>query len=125
VDGSNVPLCLDTGHILVGGGDPVALAVKLPERISHVHFKDVDAGLAGQVRDGQVAYSDAVRGGMFRPLGEGDVDVPAIVQALRGADYSGWYVLEQDVMLSGAPAEGAGPIADVARSRDYLTGLLA
>lgn len=125
LDGSNIPLCLDTGHIMVGGGDPVELAVKLPERISHVHFKDVDAGLAGQVRDGQVAYSDAVRNGMFRPLGAGDVDVPAIVHALQGAGYSGWYVLEQDIMLSGAPDEGAGPDADVAQSRDYLTGLLS
>lgn len=125
VDGSQASLCLDTGHILVGGGDPVELARKLPERINHVHLKDVDAELAERVRTGQVAYSDAVRGELFRPLGDGDVDVPAIASALRGAGYSGWYVLEQDVMLAGAPAEGAGPVADVARSRDYLVAVLS
>jgi inosose dehydratase len=125
IDGSTVPLCLDTGHILVGGGDPVELAHNVPERINHVHLKDVDAELAARVRHGETAYSDAVRAEMFRPLGDGNVDVPALIRALTGAGYSGWYVLEQDVMLAGAPAEGAGPVADVARSRDYLTAVLS
>lgn len=121
-DGCAVPFCLDTGHVLVGGGDPVALARDLADRINHVHFKDVDAELAGRIRSGAITFSDAVRAGVFRPLGDGDVDIPAIVSALR--DYSGWYVLEQDVMLSAAPPDGAAPMLDVARSRDYLAGLL-
>jgi inosose dehydratase len=121
-DGCTVPFCLDTGHVLVGGGDPVALARDLADRINHVHFKDVDAALAGRIRSGEITFSDAVRAGVFRPLGDGDVDIPAIVSALR--DYTGWYVLEQDVMLSASPPDNAGPMVDVGRSRDYLAGLL-
>lgn len=120
--GCAVPFCLDTGHILVGGGDPVALARDLSDRINHVHFKDVDAALAGRIRSGEITFSDAVRAGVFRPLGDGDVDIPAIVSAL--SDYTGWYVLEQDITLSAAPPDDAGPMLDVARSRDYLAGLL-
>jgi len=123
-DGSRVAFCLDTGHITAGGGDPVALARDLPERINHVHFKDVEAGLAARVAAGEVPYSDAVRAGVFRPLGDGDVDIPAIVAALRAVNYSGWYVLEQDVMLSAAPPEDAGPMLDVARSKEYLASIL-
>lgn len=121
-EGCAVPFCLDTGHVLVGGGDPVTLARDLADRINHVHFKDVDAALAGRIRSGEITFSDAVRAGVFRPLGDGDVDIPAIVSALH--DYTGWYVLEQDITLSAAPPDNAGPMLDVARSKDYLAGLL-
>ena len=48
--GSSIPLCLDTGHLLIGGTDPVELARAVPDRVAHVHLKDVDAGLAARVR---------------------------------------------------------------------------
>ena len=60
---------------------------------------------------------------MYRPLGSGDVDFAAIVGHLRGRDYGGWYVLEQDTILSAAP-RGEGPLTDVRRSADYLRKLL-
>ena len=120
LDGSAVALCLDTGHLLVGGTDPVALAERVPGRIAHVHLKDVDAGLAADVRAGRRPYSDAVRDGMFRPLGAGDVDIARVVRALDGAGYTGWYVLEQDVMLAGADED---PLADVAAGIRYLGAL--
>ena len=41
--GSVIPLCLDTGHLLIGGTDPVELARTVPDRVAHVHLKDVDA----------------------------------------------------------------------------------
>ena len=41
--GSAIPLCLDTGHLLIGGTDPVELARTVPDRVAHVHLKDVDA----------------------------------------------------------------------------------
>ncbi len=50
LDGSAIPLCLDTGHLLIGGTDPVDLARQAPERITHVHLKDVDDALASRVR---------------------------------------------------------------------------
>ncbi|MFC0531979.1 TIM barrel protein [Phytohabitans kaempferiae] len=120
LDGSDIPLCLDTGHLLAGGTDPAALARQAPERVAHVHLKDVDAAAAARVRTGEISYTDAVRAGMYRPLGDGDVDVAGIVAALTAAGYTGWYVLEQDTMLDAAPADGAGPIGDVRASLAYL-----
>ena len=120
--GSDVPLCLDTGHLLVGGTDPVELVRSVPERVLHVHLKDVDAGWAAKVRDGDVSYTDAVAAGMYRPLGRGDVDVAQIVRLLEGRGYQGWYVLEQDTVLAGPP-DGDGPLADVRDSVAYLRSL--
>jgi inosose dehydratase len=118
--GSAVPLCLDTGHLVVGGADPARIAAEHPHRVAHVHLKDVDAGLAARVRGGDVTYAEAVRAGMFRPLGKGDVDIAGIVRTLDAAGYPGWYVLEQDVMLDGPDAD---PLPDVAASVDYLRSL--
>lgn len=118
--GSTVPLCLDTGHLLIGGTDPLELAGTAGARIRHVHLKDIDAGLAGRVRCGELSYTGAVRAGMYRPLGQGDIDIAAIVHRLESAGYDGWYVLEQDTVLDGAPPPGAGPREDVAASVGFL-----
>jgi inosose dehydratase len=121
--GSRVGLCVDTGHLVVGGADPVALTARHPDRVVHVHLKDVDRSIAARVIDGSLTFGEAVRGGMFRPLGDGDVDIAAMVQTLEGAGYQGWYVLEQDVMLddeAGQEADDEGPVADVRKSLDYL-----
>ncbi|HSK26726.1 MAG TPA: sugar phosphate isomerase/epimerase [Jiangellales bacterium] len=124
LDGSSVPLTLDTGHLLVGGTDPAELARDATDRVAHAHLKDVDAGWAARVRAGEVTYTEAVRRGMYRPLGEGDVDVAGIVGTLEDAGYQGWYVLEQDTVLVEEPGTGsAGPAADVRTSIDHLKGL--
>lgn len=125
--GSRIGLCLDTGHLLIGGGDPVRVAVEHPDRIAHMHLKDVDLAWARKVQDGSAAYTDAVASGMYVALGEGDVDIETIVASLEGAGYTGWYVLEQDTILTGDPADptttkGAGdPVADVRTSIGHLT----
>jgi inosose dehydratase len=119
--GSHMALCLDTGHLLIGGGDPVRVAVEHPGRIGHVHLKDVRLDLAERVRAGELSYTEGVARGMYVPLGAGDVDIAAIVRALEGAGYTGWYVLEQDTMLTGDPAAtGADPLADVRASVAHL-----
>lgn len=125
LDGCAVPLCLDTGHVVLGGGDPVAIARETPERIVHLHLKDVDAELAARVVEGRLAFSDAVLAGVFVPLGHGDVDARSVLESVRGAGYEGWYVFEQDTKLAAEPAEAAGPRADVARSLAFLHGALA
>lgn len=118
--GSAIPLCLDTGHLLIGGTDPVALAAAVPSRIAHTHLKDVDDALAGKVRSGELTYTDAVRTGMYRPLGQGDIDIAAIVRGLESSGYTGWYVMEQDAILSAEPPPGGGPLADVRASHAFL-----
>jgi inosose dehydratase len=123
LDGSWISLCLDTGHLLIGGTDPAELARQAPERIAHIHFKDVDARQARRVQDGRLTYTQGIREGMYRPLGSGDVDVPAIVGSLRARGYDGWYVLEQDAILTEEP-RGEGPVADVWASAEYLRSVL-
>lgn len=120
---SDVGLCLDTGHVFLGGGDPVELARTAAGRVIHVHLKDVDPIAAKRVRSGQVAFRQAVIDGMFVPLGQGAVDIAGVISRLEGAGYDGWYVLEQDVSLPGEPAIGEGPKADAEISVDYLSRL--
>ncbi len=123
LEGSVISLCLDTGHLLIGGTDPAELTRQAPGRIAHTHFKDVNDQIAAQVRSGRLTYTEGVRRGMYRPLGLGDVDFAAIVRYLRGRDYGGWYVLEQDTILTAEP-RGEGPVADVRQSAGYLRTLL-
>jgi inosose dehydratase len=122
LEGSTVPLCLDTGHLLVGGTDPATVVREVPGRVVHTHLKDVDERLARRVRTGEVTYTEAVRGGMYRPLGQGDVDIAGIVRTLQADGYTGWYVMEQDTVLDAEPT-GPGPVEDVAASVAYLRSL--
>jgi inosose dehydratase len=123
LDGSSIALCLDTGHLLIGGTDPAELTRQAPHRIAHTHVKDVDLGLARQVQSGRRTYTEAVRNGMYRPVGRGDVDFAAIVGHLRDDGYTGWYVLEQDTILTEEP-RGDGPVADVRASVRELRDIL-
>jgi inosose dehydratase len=123
LDGSGIPLCLDTGHLLIGGTDPAELARAATARIGHVHLKDVTAAVAHKVADHEISYTDGVSGGLYRPLGQGDVDVAGVVSALEAAGYQGWYVLEQDTILDGPPRD-EGPVRAVRESLGYLRGLL-
>ncbi|MGH3759798.1 TIM barrel protein [Actinophytocola sp.] len=121
---SDLPLCVDTGHLLIGGTDPVELVRAAPHRVGHVHLKDVRADLAEAVRDGRISYTEAVARGVYVPLGEGDVDLPELLKLLRDNDYDGWYVLEQDTALPehGADETGADelPRRATARSLAFL-----
>jgi len=125
LDGATIPICLDTGHLLVGGTDPVQLADEAPNRVAHVHLKDVDLKIARQVRSGTLAYTAAVAAGLYRPLGGGDVDIGGIVSSLERAGYRGWYVLEQDTVLAAETPAGAGPLVDVRASLAYLASVRA
>ncbi len=117
--GSSIPLCLDTGHLLIGGTDPLELARAVPNRIAHTHLKDVDAALAAKVQAGDMTYTDAVKAGMYTALGTGDVNIEGIVSVLRDNGFDGWFVLEQDTILDAEPAED-GPPRDVLASVAYL-----
>jgi inosose dehydratase len=115
-----VRLCLDTGHLAVGGTDPLDFVQAAGDRIVHVHLKDVDARLAGRVRSGSLPFSGAVRRGLFRPLGDGDVDLAGLLSRLLEQGYGGWFVVEQDVALAAEPPDGWGPLGDVRRSVSFF-----
>ncbi len=123
LEGSDAGLCLDTGHLAVGGTVPVEVAREYAGRVKLVHLKDVDLSLSSAVASGEKPYAEAVREGMYRPAGAGDLDLESIIGFVEGRGYDGWYVLEQDVMLDSEP-EGEGPLADVRTSLEYVEGRL-
>lgn len=111
-------LCLDTGHLRFGGGDPLTAIEQYAPRIWHVHFKDFDPQVAERARRDEWDYFEQVRHGVFCELGQGDVDFAAVVAALQRVGYEGWIVVEQDVLPGlGTPKESA------ARNRAYLRQL--
>ncbi|WP_280432794.1 TIM barrel protein [Nocardia brasiliensis] len=121
---SELDLCLDTGHLLIGGTDPVRLAQRHAERIGHVHLKDVRIAVADKVRGGAMEYSEAVRQGLYVPLGDGDVDVAALVHSMQAAGYRGWYVMEQDTALQSTDSAEL-PSRHTERSLRHLAGLVS
>ena len=125
VHDSDLLLCVDTGHLLIGGTDPVDLVRRHPRRVGHVHLKDVREDLAERVRTGATTYTQAVKDGIYVPLGAGDVDLAAMLKLLRDNDYDGWYVLEQDTALPGDTAADSLPRTHTRQSLDHLARLLA
>ena len=119
---SRIALCVDTGHLVIAGVDPVDLVREAPERVAHVHLKDVDLAVAKRVRQSEETYTEAIAHGLFTPLGHGGVDIRGVVGALEASGYAGWYVLEQDTILTCDP-KGEGPAADVRTSLEFLRGI--
>ena len=121
---SDVGWCLDTGHLLIGGTEPVDFVRRNGDRIVHVHLKDVDASLATRVRAGELSLVEATQQGLFKPLGQGDARIAEVLRALDDVGYERWLVLEQDTAITGPePPDGDGPVLDVGRSIEYLTTL--
>ena len=117
-DPSSLGLCLDTGHLVYAGADPLQVLAEHASRIWHVHFKDCDPAVAQKAREQRLGYLAAVRSQLFGELGRGSVNFPAVTAALRDMAYNGWIVVEQDVFPGyGSPAESAR------RNREYLRGL--
>jgi inosose dehydratase len=119
---TDVPWCYDTGHLLIGGVDPVRFASEHGDRIGHVHFKDVDARVAARFNAKELSLMQAVQHGLFRPLGEGDARIEEVVRALAASGYERWLVLEQDLAITGSePPVGSGPVLDVRKSIEFLS----
>jgi inosose dehydratase len=97
-DPSLLGLCLDMGHYAFGGGDPLKALQKYYDRIWHVHFKDYDPAVGESSRQNQYDYFESVKNGVFCELGKGIVDFDGIVRELKRRNYSGWIVVEQDVL---------------------------
>jgi inosose dehydratase len=106
-EASGLGLCLDTGHWIVGGGDPADALRAHAARLEHVHLKDVDPTVLAGLRAGETGgFLEAIRLRLFTELGAGALDLPAVIDALAGLDYRGWLMTEQDSCW-GPPSESA------------------
>jgi inosose dehydratase len=116
---SDVGLCFDTGHLVLGGGDPVAAVRQWQSRINHVHLKDIRRRVIDQVLREGGSMMEVWTEGAFCRLGNGDLDLDAILSSLRAANYKGWIVIEQDTIPQpGTPRDTAA--IDQDRNRAYL-----
>ncbi len=118
-DPSTLGLVLDMGHYAFSGGNPLEALKKYRERIWHIHYKDCDPALAAKSRNQKWNYFKSVENGVFCELGKGSVDFKAITAELKAQKYSGWIVVEQDVLPGmGNPKECA------LRNREYLKSIV-
>jgi inosose dehydratase len=112
---TTIGLCLDTGHLLLGGGDPVKAMEDWGGRINHVHLKDARKAVVEQIVREAAPVAEIWRRKAFCRLGEGDLDVDGVLERLRSG-YSGWLVVEQDVL----PDPSGKAAADQRANREYL-----
>ena len=100
-------LCLDVGHYLVGGGEPVRAIRHYGPLVTHVHLKDVDSSVLARLRSREIdGFSAAVRDRIFTELGNGALDLRGVLATLDALVYTGWLMVEQDSSWL-PPAEAA------------------
>ena len=96
VTGASVGLTLDTGHAALGGIDPVSAIRANPERIAHVHCKDIRSAVFAEVQAKDTSFLEGVLAGMFTVPGDGGLDYTAVMRALADIGYAGWIVVEAE-----------------------------
>ncbi|QNJ93890.1 TIM barrel protein [Mycolicibacterium fluoranthenivorans] len=119
LDLSDIGLCMDAGHFLVGGGDPVEYVKKWGDRIDHVHLKTADLERFQSIVDEGLPTNAIWEHEVFPRLGEGALDVDAFLEALHEIDYAGWLVVEQDIFPTTAE-RFAQAAADQRANRAFL-----
>lgn len=116
VDPKILGVCLDTGHSAYAGFDPVDFYLRHRQRISYLHFKDVNPIVRKRVIENRVGFYDACAAGLFCNLGQGMVDFLALRAALSSAGFSGWATVEQDC----DPKDLQSPLAHATANLTYL-----
>ena len=97
-----VGLCLDIGHELRAGVDPVESILKYGDRLHDLHLKNVTA-------------ANKSGGGIQVPRGK--IDIPAVVRALRKTNYTGACSLEYEKDMD-------DPLLGIAESIGYFRGVV-
>jgi inosose dehydratase len=116
-----VGLCLDTGHCVYGGGDPLDEARKYRSLLRYLHIKDVNAFVLGQVRAQALDFGQAVAAGVFSPIGQGCICFSEFFRWLRAQGYAGWFVVEQDVKYGHTTVP---PVESMRLSLEYLKEMM-
>lgn len=119
IDADVLKLCLDTGHSHYAGFDPVAFMKRHRDRLSYVHFKDIDPAVKADVVAKRTDFYHACGQGIFCNLGKGMTDFMAVQKLLLDTNYDGWCTVEQDC----DPAGSTSPVDDARANREYLHSL--
>jgi len=114
-----VHLLLDTGHMVFAGDDPIAAARDYAHRIGHVHLKDIRPEIVSRVREEGLSFQQGIEEGVFTVPGDGAIDFVPVLEALGGAGYQGWLVVEAEQ----DPAK-ANPLEYAFKGRAYLREVL-
>lgn len=121
IEHTPITVCIDTGHIRIGGIDSMPLMRRLTSQVTHIHAKDVDQQLLGRMQKGEIGYFEAVGDGLFCDLGKGIVDWDGFAQAIDEIGFHGWVVAEEDQIL--VPGRRA-PFESNIANRAFLAQLL-
>jgi inosose dehydratase len=121
IEGTPITVCIDTGHIRIGGIDSIPLMRLLGSLVAHIHAKDVEPDLLARMQAGDIGYFDAVGAGLYCDLGKGVIDWQGFARAIDGIDYDGWVVAEEDQLL--VPGRKA-PFESNIANRAFLAQLL-
>ena len=119
VEEKHLKICFDTGHHSYAGYDPVAFMKRHMDRISYMHFKDIDPVVKARSVANRTGFYDACAEGIFCKLGLGDVDFPAVRQLLLDHGFEGWCTVEQDC----DPQGKTSPLADNTHNGNYLKSI--
>ncbi|MGN6871762.1 MAG: TIM barrel protein [Solirubrobacteraceae bacterium] len=115
---TDVGICLDTGHLLLGRGEPITAIRDWAARINQVHLKDARLSRLEEIVAQAAPVEEIWRRQAFCALGDGDIDIVGVLDALDEIGYSGWLVVEQDVLPD--PENPGQPAQDQRRNREYL-----
>lgn len=119
LESTDVDLCLDTGHLLLGGGDPLAGLTAWGSRINHLHVKDCRRAVVDAIVAERAGMRDVWSRGTFCALGAGDLDIAGFLDAVAAIGFAGWLVVEQD-MLAGPETRVAAAAAEQTANRRRL-----
>ncbi len=119
IDESILKICFDTGHHSYAGFNPVAFMKRYIDRISYMHFKDIDPAIKTDVIAKRTGFYDACGQGIFCNLGQGDVDFPTVRKVLLDAGFEGWCTVEQDC----DPNLDPDTLGDAKANREYLQSI--
>ena len=112
-------ICLDTGHHLLGGYDPVAFMERDLERVAYIHLKDTNPSVKRRVIENRTWFNEACADGLFCRLGQGDVDLSAVRQLIAESGYAGWCTVEQECNPTGPST----PFENAVENRKYLASI--
>ncbi|WP_223691000.1 sugar phosphate isomerase/epimerase family protein [Leifsonia poae] len=120
---TDIGLTFDSGHLLLGGGDPLTGWTRWHDRVNHLHLKDARQSVVRSVIESRGDMRAVWSGRAFVPFGEGDLDLSGFLDAVVADGYHGWLVVEQDTI----PQPGDDPAVlrrDHRTNRETLARLL-